>query len=423
MHNCKSTVTVIIAGMCMAILATNPGCRQPQMTTVIDQPEPDYSRQLPPGQLALRKIDPSQWPDFAAAYGRFYNLDIAIAHSLNYLRKPSSQQYYPYGDISHDQTLASLVRFRDLLRQATSTEHFVQALQDEFDVYESVGYDGEGTVFFTGYYCPIFDASTVPTERFKWPLYKKPDDLVVDDDGNVMGRQTNDGSIVPYYTRREIVGTDTLKGNELVYLADRFEAYVVTVQGSARLRMPDDSMMEIGFAASNGHEYTSVGRALVADGKIPADKLSLSTMIDYFNQHPEHLGTYLPLNDRYVFFTERTGGPYGSLNEPVTPMRSIATDKQVFPRAALSFLDTTVPIRLGATVRQMPYKNFALDQDTGGAIRAAGRCDIYMGIGDEAGILAGRQLAEGRLYYLFLKPSAMTQDSPEPPTQDDADAQ
>jgi len=47
---------------------------------------------------------------------------------------------------------------------------------------------------------------------------------------------------------------------------------------------------------------------------------------------------------------------------------------------------------------------FALDQDTGGAIRAAGRCDIYLGVGDDAGKLAGQTYQEGRLYYLFLKP-------------------
>ena len=49
---------------------------------------------------------------------------------------------------------------------------------------------------------------------------------------------------------------------------------------------------------------------------------------------------------------------------------------------------------------------FALDQDTGGAIRAAGRCDVYMGVGDRAGELAGGTYREGRLYYLFVKPDA-----------------
>ncbi len=50
-----------------------------------------------------------------------------------------------------------------------------------------------------------------------------------------------------------------------------------------------------------------------------------------------------------------------------------------------------------------------LDQDTGGAIRAAGRCDIYMGIGEHAEQLSGRQLNPGQLYYLAIRPELMNQ--------------
>ncbi len=52
---------------------------------------------------------------------------------------------------------------------------------------------------------------------------------------------------------------------------------------------------------------------------------------------------------------------------------------------------------------------FACDQDRGGAIRAAGRCDIFRGTGDEAGKMAGHTFAEGRLYYIFLKPENLAQ--------------
>jgi len=48
-----------------------------------------------------------------------------------------------------------------------------------------------------------------------------------------------------------------------------------------------------------------------------------------------------------------------------------------------------------------------LDQATGGAIRASGRCDIYMGVGQSAEELAGREFTEGQLYYIALKPELM----------------
>jgi membrane-bound lytic murein transglycosylase A len=46
---------------------------------------------------------------------------------------------------------------------------------------------------------------------------------------------------------------------------------------------------------------------------------------------------------------------------------------------------------------------FLFDQDTGGAIRTAGRADLYMGVGPSAEEIAGRIHTPGQMYYLFLK--------------------
>ena len=126
-------------------------------------------------------------------------------------------------------------------------------------------------------------------------------------------------------------------------------------------------------------------------------------MIAYFKAHQNEVAHYTQLNPRFVFFELREGTPHGSINEPVTTMRTIATDKSVYPRACLAFFKTVLPRDLGGSVYQDAYEGFALDQDTGGAIRAAGRCDIYMGQGDTAGKVAGQVYKEGRLYYIFLK--------------------
>jgi len=176
------------------------------------------------------------------------------------------------------------------------------------------------------------------------------------------------------------------------------------VQGSGRLRLPDGSIYEVGFAGDNGYPYASAGERMVADGVLTADQLSLKSMGDYFAQHPGDMDKYLATNPRTVFFAERKGGPYGSLNVPVTPLASIATDKEdhdIYPRAMAAFLVVTMPSAGGQT---QPFRGFMLDQDTGGAIRASGRCDIYMGIGDAAADLAGRELTEGQMYYIAIKP-------------------
>lgn len=399
----------VAVGIVAATFVLNAGCRaKPVWLPGPPSPpeEPDYDRPLPPGQLALRKItDPNQIPDFSGAMGDVESLKQAIRRSLNYMSKPSSKTFYPYGEITHAQSVASLKAFLAMLESGvTSGEELNRRIREQFDVWISVGCDDKGTVLFTGYYCPIFDASKTRTEKFRWPLYKRPSDLVSDErTGKILGQKKPDGSLQPYPTRRQIEESGMLRGRELVWLGDRFEAYVVTVQGSAKLRMPDGSLFEIGYAGNNGHEYKSVGRTLLADGKLSKGDLSLDGMIRYFKDHPNEMDYYLYQNPRYVFFMPKPGGPYGSLNEPVTPWRSVATDKDVFPRANVTFLVANEFPQPGGGLALGSYKAFGCDQDTGGAIRAAGRCDVFMGVGDAAGQLAGRVYSEGKLYYLFLK--------------------
>ena len=114
--------------------------------------------------------------------------------------------------------------------------------------------------------------------------------------------------------------------------------------------------------------------------------------------HESELQDYLDRNESYVFFTPIEGNPRGSLNVEVSGERSLATDKTLFPRGAVCFVDTRVGSGSGKSFRQ-----FMFDQDTGGAIRTAGRADIYLGSGATAERLAGTTEQQGQLYYLFLK--------------------
>jgi membrane-bound lytic murein transglycosylase A len=382
---------VLVGLLSVASLITGCKTTPPVATHIIE-----YSRPLPPGQLALRKItDPAEIPDFSAAWHDLDGLKRAIENSLDYLAKPSSDQYFPYGDVNHDRQVKSLQSFLTLVDSGARSSEINGLIHATFDVYTSVGCDDRGTVLFTGYYTPIFDGSPRETPRFRYPLYAMPDDLVKGPDGQTLGRRDAGGQITPYPPRATLDQTDMLKGHELVWLSDSFEVYIAHVQGSVKLRMPDGRIVTAAYAANNGQEYVSVAETLVSEGRISKDRMSLATMIEYFKQHPDQIEHYTQMNPRYVFFRLSDTPPHGSLNEPVIPMRVIATDKSIFPRAGLAFIST----RLSSG----PYTGFALDQDTGGAIRAAGRCDIYMGEGDLAGRMAGQTCQEGRLYYLFLK--------------------
>jgi membrane-bound lytic murein transglycosylase A len=363
----------------------------------------DYYRQLPPGAFALRKItDPARIPDFTGGFADRENLAEATRRSITYLADhPSSREFFPSNGIDHGRVLTSLRAFVDTLARANDAAEFNRLVRERFDVYQSVGCDDAGTVLFTGYYRPIFEASTTPTAEYRWPLYRRPPDLATDPRGTPLGRRLPDGRTVSYYTRGELESGDLLKGLELVYLKDRFDAFIIHVQGSALLKLTDGTWLTVGYAGKTDRPYRSIADALVADGKIKREERSLQTLRRHFRENPRDMDVYLPRNESYVFFAPTTGGPYGSLNVPVTPLRTIATDKSIYPRAALAFLSTEIPGSGGRG--RLPYTGFALDQDTGGAIRAAGRCDIFMGTGADAEAVAGHTLAEGILYYLFVK--------------------
>jgi len=402
----------LVALTVVSAVVSLTGCHGTSRVRSDEPAAPEYSRPLGPGQWALRKItDPAQIPDFTPGFADTTGLRQSLARSLNYLAKPTSRKWYDqgFGGITHEQVVRSLKAFDALLTSGKRPAEMNQAVRRDFDVYMSVGWNGKGVVLFTGYYTPIFRASLVRTTEFAYPLYAMPDDLVKDADGTILGRRGPDGvTVTTYPSRQEIEVSGMLAGKELVYLADPFEVYICHVQGSARLRLDAGKMMSVGYTANNGHEYHSVARMLVQEGKIARDKLSLQAMIDYFKAHPHEVDRYVRSNPRFVFFAVEEGSARGSLNEPVTPMRSIATDKEVYPPAALAFASTKLACRANGRIEPRAYRGFALDQDTGGAIRAPGRCDVYIGVGDEAGLLAGRTYAEGRLYYLFLKPGART---------------
>ena len=391
---------IVLPLLIAAVIFTN-GCKKE-----VEAP-PQYDKPLPPGAHALRLItDPEDIPDFMIASCELQNLRSAITRSQNYLNKTSSQRFFPSGEITHYRAVATLNELAALLDSGIVGSALAADIRDKFDVYTSVGCDNRGTVLYTGYYTPIFDGSLQQTARFKYPLYAQPKDLVKGPDGETLGQKLPSGQVIPYPTRAQI-NYPQLEGTEVAWLADPFEVYIAHVQGSAKIRTSSGELITIGYAANNGHEYKSVAHELINDGKITSAEMNLTKMIEFFKLNPDLIDQYIARNPRFVFFQVGSGAPRGSLNEPVTTMRTIATDKSIYPRACPAFIAARLPRAIAGSVRKVNYTGFVLDQDTGGAIRAPGRCDVYMGVGDLAGTMAGQVYEEGRLYYLFLKPKYM----------------
>ncbi|MGB5960883.1 MAG: murein transglycosylase A [Coleofasciculaceae cyanobacterium] len=322
----------------------------------------------------------------------------SIDYSLRYLGSDAAVRAYQGNKqgITRDRVRRSLVRFRQLVVSSSSPAQLQAAVNREFAFYKSVGKDNQGTVQFTGYFEPVYAASRKQTAEYRYPLYGVPADFA--------------SWQKPHPTRAQLegedgLGTNLLRGRELVWLRDRLEAYLVQVQGSARLQLPDGKQMSIGVAGKTNYPYVSIGKELVNDGKFPLEGLTLPIVIDYFRKNPAELDRYLPRNQRFIFFRETNGAPAtGSIGVPVTAERSIATDKSLMPPGALALIVAPIPFANGAGQLESRLVNrYVLDQDTGGAILGAGRVDIFMGTGVRAGDRAGLITGTGELYYLLLK--------------------
>lgn len=395
MHRMRATVGTLLGAIALSLLNVGTGGGAIAQTH-LQLLEPAEVRSRQDSYSLLR--DNRLWQDRAA-------LLQAIDYSLEYLATPAAAEDYAEYASSHEGTVftrdrvrRSLLRFRELVQTSTSLEALQTAVLNEFAFYQSTGNEETGTVGFTGYFEPVYPASRVRTAEFRYPLYREPADLESWD--------------LPHPTRAELEGVDGLQGSqgrlrglELVWMRDRLDAYLVQVQGSARLQLTTGGWMSVGYAGRTEYPYISIGRELVNDGKVPEDGLTLPAVITYFRQNPAELNEYLPRNDRFVFFRETAGQPAtGSLSVPVTPERSIATDKTLMPPGGLALIHTDLPYP-GADGNLSPRRvtRFVLDQDTGGAIRGAGRVDVFMGTGQAAGDRAGLINNPGELYYLLLR--------------------
>lgn len=238
--------------------------------------------------------------------------------------------------------------------------------------------DGNPTLF-TGYYEPEQTGSRERGEPYRYPIYARPDDL--------------------NHARREIDQDGVLadRGLELAWLTDPVDVFFLQVQGSGRIRLPDGSMMRVGFGGKNGRPYTSIGKLLVARGVLGPDQVSADAIRDWVHANGEAGRALLLENESYVFFREVSEipahqGPLGTMNRSITAGRSIAIDPAFVPLGAPVWIEKD---------GDLPMQRLMIAQDTGGAIKGAQRADIFFGTGPDAGLQAGRIKDGGRMVVLL----------------------
>lgn len=386
----------------LAVFAVLWGCPRPEM------PPP-----LPPMVL----LSPASYPHFTDDRD-YAGLAEAIENSLAYLRRLPPQRTIAFGDHHYqvDHLMRSAVHFAELAASKPSADHLNALIKEHYLVYQAAGSDGAGTVLFTGYYEPLLSGSLEPSRTYPVPVHSRPSDLVDIDlslfDPELRGRRITGRltgrSVVPYSERSQIRLRDDFNAvaPPIAWLRDEVDLFILQIQGSGRIALPDGSDMSVRFDSSNGLPYRSIGRLLIDSGAIAPEDMSMQAIRDYLVRNPERATAVMDHNPRYIFFKKSSGGPYGALGEPLTPLRSIAVDPSLFPMASLAYIHTPLAVvaATGDILRWQPHSGFALAQDSGSAIKGPGRADLFWGHGQEAEIGAGHLKHPGRLYFLVRKP-------------------
>ena len=405
--NIQTAGLALVAVMALLLF----GCAAPPKPP----PAPPGAEVPPP----MVQIEPSAYPDFSDDLD-FEGLERGISQSIVYLQAQPPGREFEFGRDRYTAAhlLLTLQRFQDFIHKRPSGADLQKHIHAFYRVYRSVGRDQKGEVLFTGYYEPQLKGRRSTGPDCRYPIYGRPEDLLSIDLGafaekykgdKIIGRVQN-GVVVPYHDRRDIDEAGALYGKAptLAWVSDPVELFFLHIQGSGRVVLEDGQTLVVGYDSSNGRPYRSIGQLLIDEGRISREEMSMQRIRGYLNQHPGEIQRVLNHNPSYIFFKVTPDGPLGSLNVKLTPGRSVALDRRIFPPSALTFVVTQKPLSdgMGKVTSWVDLRRFMLNQDTGGAITGAGRADLFWGSGPYAELAAGHLKHPGTLYFLVLRPDA-----------------
>lgn len=298
-------------------------------------------------------------------------------------------------------------------------EDWLEWIKQNFDFYEVYGRKEWGEALSTGYYEPIVQGSLKKTEAFPQAVYSAPSDLVTVNlksfsykftkglEHQILRGRLNGDVVIPYYVRSEIDGDLKLADKKLeIAWMDPIDAFFIQIQGSGVIELSEGGSMRIGYADQNGHPYVPLGKHLTHI--IPVEEMSMQRIRSYLETLPrEEQQKVMNVNPSYVFFRKLDSLALTYAGMEVSSGRTIATDKDLFPKGALAFLQIEEPffstLSSPTPVAWLNKPRLVFDQDTGGAIKGPDRLDLYYGQGDEAAQKAGVMKRLGKLYYLVPK--------------------
>lgn len=342
------------------------------------------------------------------------SLNAAIETSLRYYGRAGARERYCFQEACYSgpDMINGLQVLQNIVRSDAPWSEKAKEIQKSFVLYESAGGDGQGTVLVTGYYEPILNGSLIKTDRFRYPLYRMPDETVTvrlnrfnSEFGNeILVGRLKGKEVVPHYSRKEIDTDQVLAGRglELAWVDDPVELFILHIQGSGRIRLPDGKIVRVNYAQKNGKPFRGLTTYMVKKGFLTEAQKGYEHMKAYLQANPDVRDEIMNYNESYIFFRIVEEGPIGSLGLPIIGARSIATDPAVFPKGAAGLLVSRKPVfdKEGKVESWTPYMRIVFSHDAGGAIKGPGRVDLFCGTGADAERVAGSLKEKGRLYFL-----------------------
>lgn len=272
---------------------------------------------------------------------------------------------------------------------------------NNFTPYKLYDNDFKGTGLITGYYEPLLYGSRTKSERYKYPIYKTPKDLIIVNlsdtypalKGMVLRGKIDGNKLISYPARKEIEKENDFE--PICYVDDKIALFFLHIQGSGKVQFENNETINVGYDGQNGRKYVAVGGQLLKNGHLKIGEVTLQTITKWLKENPEKMDDFLNLNESYIFFNESNKSATGSLGVPLTGGRNLAVDTKSIPLGYPIFLKTKNPLTKENIERLM------VAADTGGAIKGKIRADFFFGFGLEAENLAGSMKELGEMYILL----------------------
>lgn len=335
-------------------------------------------------------------------------LSVAVQRQLAILRGEGDREGLQIGQERYrtERLLVSLERFSRLLSDAQTC---LKAGDEPSRCYDALGkriraqflvYRLDSSLL-TGYYTPTIEVSTQRTEKYRYPIYRPP----VTDRERRLSREAIDFD-------HKLDG----KGYEIFYAADRFDLYVLHIEGGAKVVVHDHGRRYtryLLYSADNGQEFGHLDDYMVQHDMLRPTQRSRWDQRSYLKKHPDKVRRIFASCPGYVFFKVSDSPPTASTGALLTANRSLASDPAYYPvKGAIAYVVATIPEpppkgtppeSNPKEIRYRTMKRFFIDQDIGHFITGPARADLFFGEGPYAEFLSNNFMTRGSIYLLVLK--------------------